>query len=84
MMKQILTSCSASVTELKKNPNALLRQAEGSAVAILNHNKPTAYLVPAETYEMLMNKLEDYELCLLIRERESEKHQAVEVSLDEL
>jgi antitoxin StbD len=40
--------------EHKKNPTALLNEADGSAIAILNHNKPTAYLVPAETYEALM------------------------------
>ncbi|HHJ35153.1 MAG TPA: type II toxin-antitoxin system Phd/YefM family antitoxin, partial [Gammaproteobacteria bacterium] len=49
-MKQVLSSCSASISELKKNPTALLNEAEGSPIAILNHNVPTAYLIPAETY----------------------------------
>ncbi|VAW63946.1 RelB/StbD replicon stabilization protein (antitoxin to RelE/StbE) [hydrothermal vent metagenome] len=50
-MKQVLSSCSASISELKKNPTALLNEAEGSSIAILNHNIPTAYLIPADTYE---------------------------------
>ncbi|MCP4009154.1 MAG: type II toxin-antitoxin system Phd/YefM family antitoxin [Proteobacteria bacterium] len=83
-MKQVLSSCSASISELKKNPTALLNEAEGSPVAILNHNIPAAYLVPAETYEWLMDKLEDAELAQIILDRANEKENAIEVSLDEL
>ena len=32
-MKQVLSSCSASISELKKNPTALLNEAEGSPIA---------------------------------------------------
>jgi len=83
-MKVVLASCSASVSELKKNPSALIDQAEGEPIAILNHNKPTAYLVPAETYEQLMEKLEDYRLGLMVKERQNEKISAIEVNIDEL
>lgn len=50
----------------------------------MNHNKPTAYLVPADTYAALSEVLEDIELGRLIEERLSEKSKAVKVSLDEL
>lgn len=83
-MKSVLASCSASISELKKNPSALIDQAEGEPVVILNHNKPTAYLVPAETYERLMEKLEDYQLGLIVKERQNEKISAIEVNIDEL
>lgn len=83
-MKQILSSCSASISELKKNPTALINEAEGSPIAILNHNVPAAYLIPAETYEWLMDKLEDNELAQIVRERAHEKNQAVEVNIDDL
>ncbi len=83
-MKQILTSCSASISELKRNPTALLNEAEGAPIAILNHNVPTAYLIPAETYEWLMDKLDDTELAQLVRERADEKVDAIEVNLDDL
>ncbi|MBL3591840.1 MAG: type II toxin-antitoxin system Phd/YefM family antitoxin [gamma proteobacterium endosymbiont of Lamellibrachia anaximandri] len=83
-MKQVLSSCSASISELKKNPTALLNEAEGSPVAILNHNIPAAYLVPAETYEWLMDKLEDAELAQIVLDRAHEKEIAVEVNLDDL
>ena len=83
-MESVLASCSASISELKKNPSALIDQSDGQPIAILNHNRTTAYLIPAETYEQLMEKLEDYQLGLLVRERQHEKISAVEVSLDEL
>lgn len=83
-MRQILADCSASISELKKNPSALLTEANGSPVAILNHNKPAAYLVPAETYEWMMEMLDDQELAQLIESRRADRSQAVEVSLDDL
>ncbi|RJX26542.1 MAG: type II toxin-antitoxin system Phd/YefM family antitoxin [Desulfurivibrio sp.] len=83
-MKALLANCSVSISELKKNPTAIIDQAEGEPIAILNHNRPTAYLVPAETYERLMERLEDYQLGLLVRERQNEKISAVEVNVDEL
>lgn len=83
-MKSVLASRSASITELKKNPSALIDESEGEPIAILNHNSPTAYLIPAETYEMIMERLEDYQLGLIVQERQDEKIDAVEVDIDEL
>jgi len=83
-MRQVLSSCSASISELKKNPTALLVEAEGAPIAILNHNIPAAYLIPAETYEWLMEKLEDAELAQIVKERADEKKYAIEVDLNEL
>lgn len=83
-MHQVLADYSVSISELKKNPSALLAQASGSPIAILNHNKPAAYLIPAKTYESLMDMLDDFELSKLVDERNKDKHLAVEVSLDDL
>ena len=83
-MKTVLASCSASISELKRNPSALIEGSEGEPIAILNHNSPTAYLIPAETYEKIMEELEDYQLGLIVQERQDEKRDAIEVDLDEL
>jgi antitoxin StbD len=83
-MRQILADFSVSISELKKNPSSLLSQACGSPIAVLNHNKPAAYLIPADTYEALMDLIEDYELSKLVEERLKDKDQAVSVSLDDL
>jgi antitoxin StbD len=83
-MRQVLADFSVSISELKKNPSSLLLQANGSPIAVLNHNKPAAYLIPADTYEALMDMIEDYELAKLVEERLGDKGQAVSVSLDDL
>jgi len=83
-MEVILSKFSASISELKKNPTALLNEADGEPVAILNRNRPTAYLVPADIYEMMLDMLEDYELGQLVRERQGEKEDAIAVDIDEL
>ncbi|MDQ8209778.1 type II toxin-antitoxin system Phd/YefM family antitoxin [Coraliomargarita sp. SDUM461003] len=83
-MSPILSPYSASISELKRNPSQLIERAGGEVVAILNHNKPTAYLIPAEAYEWISNLIEDQELRAIIEEREAERASAKEVTLDEL
>ncbi len=83
-MEAVLANCSASISELKKNPSALIDASDGEPIAILNHNKPTAYLIPANTYQQILDRLEDYELGLIVKEREHEKGQAIEINIDDL
>ena len=83
-MESVLANCSVSISELKKNPSALIEQSGGEPIAILNHNRPTAYLIPAETYEALLEKIENYQLGVIVKERQYEKISAVDVTLDEL
>ena len=83
-MKAVFANCSASISELKRNPSALIDQSEGEPIVILNHNIPTAYLIPARTYEELMERLEDYQLGIIVRERQNERINAVAVDIDEI
>lgn len=83
-MKQLLSNCSASISALRKNPIALINEAKGSPIAILNHNRPVAYLISAETYERLMDKLENSEFAQFMYDRAHEKNQAIEINIDDL
>lgn len=83
-MNQILSDYSVSISELKKNPSSLIEQSHGSAIAVLNHNKPTAYLVPAETYENMMELLSDIKLSSTVSERLKDIEKAVEVKFEDL
>jgi antitoxin StbD len=60
----------------------VIEEAGGMPVAILNHNRPAAYLVPAEAFEAMLEKLEDLDLAELVRQRRGGK--TVKVSLDDL
>jgi antitoxin StbD len=82
MLDPILADASVSISDLKKNPSAVIAAAEGFPVAVLNHNTPTAYLVPAKAWEALMDRLEDIELAEIVREREGQEE--IEVSIDDL
>ena len=81
-MDTILSNIAVSVTELKRNYANILKEADDTPVAVLNHNRPEAYLLPAAHYERLMAHLEDLEDAKLAQERASGPF--VEVSLDEL
>lgn len=81
-MDTILSNKTVSVTELKRNFAEIIKQADDNPVAILNHNRPEAYLLPAAHYERLMAYLEDLEDARLVQERTQGPF--VEVTLDEL
>jgi len=83
-MEHINANLSISISELKKSPMALLNKANGEPIAILNHNKPAAYLIPAIAYDLLLEILEERELTNLIKKRLLEKNQAIEVKIDDL
>jgi prevent-host-death family protein len=82
MLQSIATKTTASITELKANPMGTIAAANGEPIAILNRNAPAFYCVPTETFEQMMELLEDAQLAQLVREREGEAE--VTVSLDEL
>jgi len=81
-MQNIFADVAVSVSELKKNPSAVMTGAAGMPVAVLNHNRVMGYMVPAELYEAMMERLEDLELSELAKSRLGEK--GVPVSLDDL
>lgn len=56
-MEQVLATRSVSITELKRSPSAVLEQAGSEPVAVLNHNRPAAYLLSPEVYEAMLNRL---------------------------
>lgn len=81
-MQTMLATATVSISDLKKNPSDVIKRSHGAPVAILNHNRPTAYLVPAAAFEAIMEQLDDQFLIQLVKDRQQEC--SVKVSLDEL
>ncbi len=81
MTTRILADVAASITELKANPMKVATSAYGEPVAVLNRNEPAFYCVPAEAYEMMMDRLEDLELLANAKKRASE--QGISVNIDD-
>ncbi|WP_229519516.1 antitoxin [Photobacterium damselae] len=59
---------------------SVVNDADGFPVAVLNHNQPAFYCIPAEAYEMLLDKLEDVELADLVRKRRNSKEFEIDIS----
>ena len=70
-METIHADLTVSVTELKRNFAGILATAKDAPVAVLNHNKPEAYLLSARHYESMLSALEDMEDRRLVEERRS-------------
>ena len=84
-MQPILANYTASITELKKSPTQILEKAGSEAVAILNHNVASAYLVPSALYEKMMDVIDDYYLAQEVEEALNYKEEElIEVNIDDL
>jgi len=83
-MQPILANYTASITELKKSPTQLLKDAGDEAVAILNHNVASAYLVPSHMYEKMMDVMDDYYLRQEVDEALKDPNKPIRVELDDL
>jgi antitoxin StbD len=87
-MDAVLAETSIGITELKKNPSAVIRDAGTNTVVVLHHNKPSAYLVPARSYEALMDVLDDLQLLPVVQQRiaawQADPSQVVDMGFEEL
>ncbi len=83
-MDVILADLTVSMSEFKKNPAAILRQAGKRPVAVLNHNKAAFYLVEPALFEAMLEELQDQELRDKVMARLVERARAIEVDIDEI
>ena len=82
MPTTILAETAASLAELKNNPLATVAAGDGFPVAILDHDEPAFYCIPAKAYELLLDKLEDAELAAIVESRKNQPE--IDVAWDEL
>jgi antitoxin StbD len=83
-MHAIFADTTISMSEFKKNPAAVLREAGGRPVAVLNHNKPAFYMVGPTLMQAMLEALGDQELHNLVRTRMTDGATPIEVDIDEL
>lgn len=83
-MQPILANYTASISELRKSPTQLLKNAGDEAVAILNHNVASAYLVPSSLYEKMMDVMDDHYLSNTVDERLKDNEKPIRVDIDDL
>ena len=81
-MHQLLARTSVSIAELKRSPGTVLEQAGDEPVAVLNYNRPVAYLLSPTTYEAILDRLDVIDLAEVIKARYDDP--VVEINPDKL
>lgn len=83
-MDTIYADQTISMSEFKKNPAQVLREAGDQPVAVLSHNRPAFYMVTPKLFESLVEELVDLDLVETVRDRLARRHTAVDVDIDQI
>lgn len=81
-MQRVLAERIISASEFARNIRATMREAQTGPIALLDHNQIKAYLVSKDSYEAMLERLDDSNLAALIRARRQEIAEAT--SLEDL
>ena len=79
MIHSILAGSIISLVDFKKNPMVVVDKTGGFPIAVLHRNKPAFYCIPAEAYELLVDKLEDMELSGLVSARKGQPETVINI-----
>ena len=80
----ILAEVGVSISDLKRNPAAVVNAARTKPVGVLNRNRAVAYVVSPKFMEMALDAIDDLLDLELLQDRQKEKDQAIRVTLDDL
>jgi antitoxin StbD len=68
-MQSLLADLTISMSDFKKNPARVLREAKSQPVAVLSHNKTAFYMVDPALFEALLDEVEDAQLLPTLKAR---------------
>jgi len=81
----ILADVGVSISDLKRNPAAVIEAARNQQVAVLNRNRPVAYVISPEVWDHILDVFGDQKLARDIESvLEDDLADAVEVKLEDL
>jgi len=81
-MEKLYTDLTISMSDFKKNPAKVLREAGDRPIVVLNHNKAAFYLIEPQLFETMIEDLEDARILPLVRARLADRDKATEVDID--
>ena len=83
-MQSLLTDLTVSMSDFKKNPAKVLRDAKTQPVAVLSHNKAAFYMVDPLLFDALIDEVEDAQLLPMLKARiaSAAKGKFTEVDID--
>jgi antitoxin StbD len=79
-VEPILADACVGISALKKNPAAVIAAAREQQVAILNRNRPVAYVISPEVWEQICDLVEEVQDAQLVRRVLEEEDDEVEVT----
>ena len=83
IVQEVLADACVSISDLKRNPAAVIAEAKLRQVAILNRNKPVAYVIAPHVWEYLCDLVADQHLIREAEEALAEGGEGIEVDLDD-
>jgi antitoxin StbD len=81
-MEKPYSDLTISMSDFKKKPAKVLREAGDRPIAVLNHNKAAFCLVEPRLFETMIEDLEDARILPFIRARLADRDKAVEVDIN--
>lgn len=83
-MQTLYTDLTVSMSDFKKNPARILRDAGTQPVAVLSHNKAAFYMVEPRLFEAMIEDLADARLLPLLKQRiaSAARGETIEVDID--
>jgi antitoxin StbD len=81
-IEEILADACVSVSTLKKNPASVIAEANRRQVAILNRNRPVAYLISPKVWEHVLEVFADRRLVQEAQAALAEDSDDVVIDLD--
>jgi antitoxin StbD len=82
IFQRVDADLAVSMSDLKRNPAAVVTAARDQAVAILNHNKVVGYLIAPEVWEYAQELNDDIKIGEKLRKLKPGK--SIPVKLDDL
>lgn len=79
-----LANVAVSMPEFKKNPAAVLREANHLPVAVLDHNRVAFYVVEPHLFGAMLEELADQDLYCKAASRLAGTARALDVSIEDL
>ncbi len=80
----VLADVGVSITDLKRNPSAVVAAARSQVVAILNRGRAVGYVISPEFLEAAIDALEELDDIALVQQRLKEPGERIEMSIDDL
>ncbi|MDR6919041.1 antitoxin StbD [Pseudomonas sp. 3296] len=81
-MQRLLAEKVIGISEFAQNADDVVREAQQEPIAVLENNRIQAYLISADLYGAMLERLDDFDLAALVLARSGED--SVPVSLDAL